>query len=256
VGGSTTFGLYVTSNERTWPARTEARLRERGRANVTVWNAGCPAWDVRTSFVNLRLRLYDEVQPDVVVACHAYNDLVANLDPQYVAASLQDEPVASWLGTSALMRFLLSRYGPKPDLTKKKDALGEAGLAAYERNLRRLIAQSTARGARVVLCTEPSCFRPTLEQSEQDGVPGLDQWYHEFSPFEYPTLVAGLARYNAMIRRVAQDTGCPLVDLERTMPKNVKYFETPVHHKDLGEEIVADEVSRVLLESGVLEDRR
>jgi hypothetical protein len=255
IGGSTTFGLYTSSNERTWPARAGAKIAAAGHPDVTVWNAGCPAWDVRTSQTNLDLRLYEAVEPDIIVACHAYNDVVANLDPQYERASRAEEPreLRQWVQASAMLRFLFAYFrAPSDALAHKADHMSAAGLEAYERNLRRLIARSAARGARVVLCTEPSCYRATLAESEQAGVPGLEQWFHDLSPLEYPTLVATLARYNEKIREVARDTGCLLIDLERLMPHDVSLFETPVHHKDSGDEIVGHEVARALLESGLL----
>lgn len=256
IGGSSTYGLYVTANERTWPARVE---RELGRADVEVLNAGCPAWDVRTSQTNLELRLYDELKPDVVVACHVYNDVVANLDPLYDEHSrVEWEDRAElrrwWHGHSALYRLIMAERNKslKKQLTTKATAMGPAGLAAYERNLRRLIERTRARGAKLLLVTEPTCYRPTEDESRAAKVPGMQQWFEELSPLDYPALMQALAAYQETMRRVARETNTPLCDLERLMPKDVALFESPVHHTDAGEELVGRLVAQALRDAGLV----
>jgi hypothetical protein len=258
IGGSSTYGLFVSANEKTWPARVE---RELARPDVEVLNAGCPAWDVRTSQTNLELRLYDALRPDVVVACHVYNDVVANLDPRYDEHSRieWDTPETTrlrnlWHGHSALYRFVVARKskGLEEELKRKAPAMGQAGLAAYERNLRRLVDRTRARGAKLLLVTEPTCYRPTLAESEAAKVPSMEQWFHDLSPLEYPALMQALAAYQDVVRRVAKETGSPLCDLERLMPKDVALFESPVHHTDAGEELVGRLVAKALVDAGLV----
>lgn len=256
AGGSTTYGYFVTRDHLTWPARTEAELRARGR-QVEVWNAGVPGWDVRTSLVNLELRLFD-LQPDVVIVCHVYNDVVANHDPSYVGASTVEweDRWSLWrplYGHSAMYRFLLSRFkAPKDALEHKAPALDEAGLTAYRTNLRRMVRRIRERGAAPVLATEPSCYRPTYEESARDGVPGLEYWYDKLSPLEYPALIEGITRYNEAVREIAREEGVVLCDLDRLMPDDVKLFASPVHHTDDGEVHVATFVADALAGAGLV----
>lgn len=255
AGGSTTYGMFVTRDDLTWPARSEAELRRRGRS-VEVWNAGVPAWDARTSLTNLELRLFD-LQPDVVIVCHVYNDVVANHDPTYLrgAAVEWDDRWSLWQplhGHSALYRFVLSRFkAPRDALVHKAEALSDAGVEAYRTNLRRLVRRSRERGAKVLLATEPSCYRPTYDESVKAGVPGLEEWF-ALSPLAYPALVEGIARYNDVVREVARDEGAALCDLDRRMPDDVRLFASPVHHTDEGEVHVSAFVADALLEAGLL----
>lgn len=254
IGGSTTYGLFTSRNDLTWPARTQARLHAAGRPDVEVLNAGVPAWDLRTSQTNLELRLY-ALEPDVVIAYHAYNDLVANLDPRYVRDSRAESLWQLWrpLRVSALYRFLRRQLlDPGDELRNKASQLSDEGSEAFERNLRRFVRRTREEGARPVLCTYPTALRDTLEESERAGVPALDYWVHRLSPFDYPTLVEGLRRYNDVISRVAEEESVPVVELARLMPKRVELYESTVHHSDEGEDEVARIVAEALLESGVL----
>lgn len=257
VGGSSTYGLFTSRNEGTWPALTEKLLHEAGRTDVEVLDGGAPAWDARVSLTNLELRLF-ELRPDVVVVCHVYNDAVANLDPQYIHDSQCESVWQLWhpaMG-SALLRFAISRvHDPKAMLEHKADAWRPEGVEAYRRNLERLIRRCREEGAQVVLCTEPTCYRPTLEESRRDGVPGLEYWYADLSPFTYPALLGALERYCEEVRRTAADEHVPLIDLARLMPHDVELYNSPVHHSDRGEHVVAGLVSQALLQSGVLERR-
>lgn len=257
VGGSTTYGMFVTRDHLTWPARCEETLHARGHATVEVWNAGVPAWDARTSMTNLELRLFD-LAPDVVIVCHVYNDVVANHDPSYprLAALEWGDRWSMWTPLhehSALYRFVLSRFkSPKDALKVKAESLSDVGVEAFRTNLRRLVRRIRERGAKVLLATEPSCYRPTYEESVRDGVPGVVEWYGDLSPLAYPALIEGIARYNEVVREVARETGAALCDLDRRMPKDVKLFASPVHHTDEGEVHVSGFVADALLEAGLV----
>ena len=101
------------------------------------------------------------------------------------------------------------------------------------------------------LCTFPTCYRPTLEQSRADQVPDIETWY-ELCPMTYPNLMKGLVRYNAAVREVAQETEATLIEIKETYPMDVKLYASPLHHSDPGEELVAKYVADALEQSGAL----
>ncbi|HBP19947.1 MAG TPA: hypothetical protein DEA08_19435 [Planctomycetes bacterium] len=254
VGGSTTFGLYTSANDKTWPAQVQRILHERGYPGVEVLNGGVPAWDLRTSQTNLELRLYD-LKPDVVICYHAYNDLVANLDPRYAEDSKVDDVSELWrpLRASAFYRFLRKHLqDPGEQLRKKAETLSDEGTAGFERNLRRFVRRTREVGAQPVICSYPSALRPTLEESEAAGVPGLDRWFGDLSPFAYPTLIEGLKRYNATITKVTEDEGIPRPQVAEKMPHDVKLYASTVHHTDEGEVLVAQIVAQALIDAGIV----
>jgi lysophospholipase L1-like esterase len=258
VGGSTTFGLYASSNETTWPARLEQQLLAAGKS-VEVLNAGAPGWTSRASMTNLELRGF-ALQPDIVVVYHAYNDLMSNLEDAYVTESKIDDvealrkpSVKHPLGWSALFRFMRSRIrSPHRELREKRDVLREVGAEAFARNLRRLIRRSREVGAKVMLCSFPTAYRDTFEASKADKVPHVELWYDSLCPITYPNLIKGMALYNERLRAVCAEAKAPLVDLAKTFPPQVELYHSPLHHSDAGEKRVAEAVAKALQREGWL----
>lgn len=258
AGGSTTYGLYASDDDTTWPFKLGAQLKERGH-EVEVLNFGCPGWTARSSATNLERKGY-ALKPDVIVVYHAYNDLMSNLEDEYVERSKVDDPeqlkkplpTVSYLQYSALLDFIASRIrkGPKQEEADKKDEFREQNVEAFKRNLRRIVKRGGEEGARVFLCTFPTCYRPTLEESRQDGVPAIETWY-DLCPMTYPNLMKGLVRYNAAVREVASETGATLIEIQETYPMDVKLYASPLHHSDPGEELVAKYVADALEQRGV-----
>jgi len=262
VGGSTTFGLYASDNQHTWPAVLEASLRERG-FDVEVLNAGTPGWTLRTSVTHLELLGFG-LEPDVVISLHAYNDLGLNHLEQYRADSLVDDVEAlrreqprEWWEWSAALRFAHSRLRkPYSEPSEKVDRFEPEGRVAFERNLRRLVRRSREHGARVLLSTFPTAFRPTFEESLAAGVPEVELWYRAMSPLAYPHLMTGLREYNEAIRSVGAELGVAVVDTARLYPSGHEYYATPIHHTDLGEVQVARIIEEALLAHGLVAGER
>jgi lysophospholipase L1-like esterase len=264
VGGSTTYGLYTSADEKTWPARLQAHLRMAGHPDVEVINAGAPGWTLRISLTNLELKVWD-LQPDLVVCYHNFNDLI-DLGSQesaarYIADAQIDDvsqlyrpPPNSLLEMSALFQFIKSRLRDDYEtFVDKRDDLDPQGLLAFEQNLRRLVRRAREQGAEVVLCTYPTSFRPTYEESQQAQVPELERWYDSLSPMTYPVLMEGIERNNDTIRRVGQDLAVPVVELAETMPHDVSLYMSPIHHSDAGEEAVASRIAADLEASQLLD---
>lgn len=240
VGASSTYGLVVTANEHTWPARLERLLRAAGQ-EVEVLNAGVPSWTVRESQTNLELRL-EVLRPDLIVVCHMFNDIMANPEPGYEKDSCAEDAHALWRPwrESALLRAVAHRLdGRKHRLSNKTTRWRPEGVAAFERNLRRLVRRGQALGSRVVLTTEPTCLRPTLDLSRRDDVPAFDAWYDHYCTLDYPTLMSAIEEYRHSTRVVAAETGATFLDLESVMPDDVKLWGTPIHRHDAGEEVFA-----------------
>lgn len=258
VGASTTFGLYAPDDAHTWPALLEGKLRAAG-AKVEVLNCGTPAWTSRQSLTNLEMAIF-AMKPDVVVIYHNHNDLLENHDPQYQADSqvedwraLYREPPSSLLEKSALLRFAKSRFKAPKELLEKRPALDPAGVAAFERNMRRLVRRCQEQGARTLLCTYPHAYRPTYAESKAAGVPELEQWFDFGCPLEYPVFMEGLAKHDEIIRRVGAETKAPVLDLHALVPDDVKNYKSPIHHSVPGEQVVSDLVAKALAEHRLLD---
>lgn len=267
VGGSTTFGLYASSNAATWPALLEGHLRRDGvpsGGTVEVLNCGAPGWPLRVSQTNLELTVFP-LQPDAVVCYHAYNDLMENRSPRYHADSKVDDVELLRRDTTAdlftrlseataLTRFLKSRLrDPHGELEHKAPELDPEGQAAFERNLRRLVRRCREQRAKLLLCTFPWAYRETEAASRAAGVPRMEEWYDGLSPLQFPALVEGLRRYNETVRQVGKELDVPVLDLAATFPNDVRYYVSPIHHSDEGERLVAERVAAAVREHRLLE---
>lgn len=258
IGGSTTFGLYASSNEATWPSVLERGLRQAGR-KVEVLNGGAPGWSLRASLTNLELTVFP-LSPDAIVCYHAYNDLMDNHTARYHADShvddveqLRRDPGLNLVERSALLRFIRSRFrDPHDTFQAKKTALHPEGRPAFERNLRRLVRRAREQGARLLLCTFPWAFRETYEASRAANVPDLERWYMALGPLDYPVLLEGMRQYNETVRQVGAELGVPVLDLAVEVPNDVDLYVSPIHHSDAGEAIVAQKVADALAKHGLL----
>jgi len=75
VGGSTTFGSYISDNEHTYPAVLERLLEEKfPEQNIEVINTAVPGYNTTNSLIHLITRLV-YYEPDIVLIYHAINDI-------------------------------------------------------------------------------------------------------------------------------------------------------------------------------------
>ncbi|HEY3175609.1 MAG TPA: GDSL-type esterase/lipase family protein [Candidatus Polarisedimenticolia bacterium] len=176
VGGSTTFGAGIVGDEKTWPARLEARLLEmRPDLRIEVWNAGVPGHTTAENVIYLSLRLID-FAPDLVILYEGYNDFKPNRHPGFRSdySHWRDRAVAprrallERLRLYTHLRSFIDRLRADPEAPvrdprtgeklERFDSVSEEGVLTFERNLRTLIAVARSAGGSPVLATQ-ECVR-------------------------------------------------------------------------------------------------
>jgi lysophospholipase L1-like esterase len=264
LGGSTTFGIFVTDGEE-WPARLEARLS--GRAEVL--NAGRPGATSSVNYEYLRDRLL-RFEPDVVVLYEGFNDLWkgvrrhAGEQPDYGRVDETMPPIlepldrgspAAWPLRPSFLVFrtgwwLRNRVAPvAPTWREPPPVAGDfrfepAIVATFEHNLAAQIRLCRRHGAVPVVATIAGCDDPSAAPDEQAlrllyvllRIPQLDARSAQI----------GLDLYREVARRVAQEQGVRLVDLARTMPKDLALFTDTVHFSPAGEDLLAQQMAEAL----------
>ena len=262
VGGSTTFGAGIAGDEKTYPARLEARLREANPGlEIEVWNAGVPGYTTAENVIYLGLRLID-FEPDIVVLYEGYNDFKPNRHPGFVSdyshwrdrAVTPRRPPLEWLRLVAKGRALAARWFTDPNsevrdpasgqTLRRYDTVGEEGLAAFRRNLRTMVRTASGAGARAVLATYP---HPCTEENLR-ARPEL----FTYLPGYLPTLTfAGVRdafdRYNEAVRAVAAEEGAILADAARAIPPDADFFVDHVHFNARGADLFAEVVAGAIL---------
>jgi lysophospholipase L1-like esterase len=258
LGGSTTFGYTVTDGEE-WPARLGERLGDR----FEVVNAGRPGATTFADFAYLRDRLL-QLEPDIVVIYEGFNDLWrgvrrhAGEQPDYGRVDEgmppatepldRGEPVAwpvrlsfltyhgaIWL-TSKLPRE--PRGWPEPPVGRGRFRFDPAVVSIYEHNLRAIIRLCRRRGVRAVVATFAACDDPRLSLPEQER--RLRYVTTRIPQLDVQSGQEGMDLYREITRRVAHEEAAPLVDLARTMTKDLKAYTDTIHFTPEGERLLAE----------------
>jgi lysophospholipase L1-like esterase len=260
VGDSCTFG--AGDDEYTYPAMLGKLVDEKERPGLRydVVNAAISGLNSELALRRLHSKVLP-LQPDVVTIYVGWNDLM-KLDP---AGQKSDGSLAgvarlldqSWL-VKGLRKLLFFHVRPhvSPPRTGLDSSSGEfEGFRSpiFEANLKAMIDASAEAGGRVAVMTLPTVVRldMALEQLRQSNV----VFPYFSSAYGVGDLLDLIAAYNGSIRRVASESGVPIVDLERLFAEiedPQPLFWDTMHPNPQGMELIARETLSVLERSGFI----
>ncbi len=125
-------------------------------------------------------------------------------------------------------------------------------LVAFERNLRDFVQIAQAKKYRVMMATQPSIYRDELSDAEKHGL--LFSIVHQFQGkmASIESMKRGMEQFNDKARQIAADSGVPLVDLERIVPKSLDYMYDDVHYTKRGNETIGRAVAEQIIKWGVI----
>jgi lysophospholipase L1-like esterase len=115
----------------------------------------------------------------------------------------------------------------------KRDDIPAEAVAVYERNLRSTIAVAASGGARTLLVAQTARLRAGREASDRAWLEG---WTPGLTPTGY---LAGLARYNAVARRLGDEGIALFLDPFAGEAFTDAHFQDPVHFSPAGSELFA-----------------
>lgn len=129
-----------------------------------------------------------------------------------------------------------------PDLT--------AGLATFRANLNTIAALVEARGARLVLLTQPTLWRADLSEQEQKllwmggvGDYMVEAGHEYYSP---AALAEAMRRFNDVTLAFCREKGLTCVDLAAEIPKTTEIFYDDCHFGHTGSEKIAQAIAAQL----------
>lgn len=263
VGGSTTECFYLNDAD-TWPATVDRRLQTKFN-RLWLNNAGL---DGHSSFGHLRLteQYLIGLRPKVMTVLAGVNDMFVDAPSDFdtrqetsllgrlsaysevatLIANLQRVRRAMAIEDLGAMPRPLNLYdvAQPPSVDPPLPAGTAARQQAYERRLNRLIEIARAANIEPVFITQPALFGPgkddvtsvdlgritvTLDQARS----GANAW-------------ALLESYNDVMRRVGRESGVPVIDLARALPKSSRYYYDFIHFSKDGARVVGDLVARDL----------
>ena len=255
LGGSTTE--FKDSEGIGWPARVGKLLGERtSSGRVEVHNLGRQWYTSLHSLMNFRMNLR-QYKPDMVIMMHGINDLLQNADFSSFSMGAFRQDYGHFVGPTSGMVFR------KPLLTRAMDVFRATwfagkhreivdteefpGLHPFVTNLTDLVEMVKAYGGHPVLMTQPSLFKSEMSEEEQEACYMIN--IEAVGPdklWSVKTGLAGMTAYAEAVRRTATDTGTPLIDLEKRIPKTLEYFSDDVHYTDKAFDLVGSTVAEEL----------
>jgi hypothetical protein len=251
LGGSTTE--FSDNHGRRWTGLLESELQDRYRGKaVQVYNFGKQWYTTEHLLINYTINLRQH-KPDVVVVMEAINDLLPNADFSNLSIGPFRDDYRHFVGP--LYRVLQREtfwgnaieIGSRIWYSHPRQVIETdhfPGLAPYERNLRTLIAYARADGVKVVLMTQPTLLKESMTPQEQavlimanfEAVGPTKRWSRQ-------TAWRGMTQYDDAVRRVAQQEGVRLIDLDRAIPKTTEYFSDDVHYHGIAMTKIADVIA-------------
>jgi len=273
VGGSTTY-CWMLSDQKTWPAQLETRLR---KCFDGVWlnNAGLIGSSTFAHIV-LMEEIVGRLHPRVVLFLVGENDLtkgrsLSDFDSEYVRGRLNFRTLKGFLlSTSAhsevvalgvniyrnltVYRAPLVRSNRSLTMVGRLEVPREAEeryvarctepdiIQSYEARLKRLIDLSREAGSQPVLITQPLLLGPAVDDVTGVGLADIkvDETYNGEMWWE------ALEVFNDVTRRVGGENNVLVIDFARQMPKSSRYFWDYDHYTNQGAQVVADIVYRSL----------
>ncbi len=268
LGSSTTFDTDVSGDLKAWPARLEARLREKTGFTGAILNGGVSGYRVLDHLIRLETT-FDTFRPDLLVLYEAHNDLFATLtgsrasDPHRPGEVPAVAPWTAWLERHSLLygkikgRLRAVRFGRTGGTRAERtaadwDQLVRLGTAQFERSLRSFAAVAQARGIPVVWMT-------VTHVSGRDSVPTSDgairSWAGTLPGVPEAVTLDTYRRFNARIAAVAAEYRIPVIDGTASGVAGLDVYAEgdPVHFNDEGADrfaaFVADRLAPHLTQS-------
>ena len=255
LGGSTTYGWGVRDDDRlTYPAVLQAALAHVG-TRAEVINAGVPGWTMLESLIAFQTRVL-EMQPDVVLVYSAMNPVLSRMvwpSTEYrgdLSGWLaRTEPVRrahGWESSNAIRTLLVATGAIEPHGSMRRvigDAPESSRMFAFQQQRRDgrypTAVFSDVPIERMLDANPPRYFESELRSviaiARSRGIDVVLQTFAYSKQFTdrpyigHPAVQAAIDETNELVRRIASETGCALVDIARRLPDDAKLFTDGMH---------------------------
>lgn len=260
LGASETFGLYE-SKEMEFPAQVRAMLDKKKTGQYQVINAATVGRNIpqTTQFYSSWLLKFN---PDIVVYYPSPAGYLDEKPPIPVKLNIQFNKKNYFqfrLSKKALIivkkhipesiqsyvkQYMISRAVRKHGVGWVWNSPPPERLAMFRAHLLNFIEEVRRNGANPVLMTHSHRFPKVLSLEEKYQ---LISWRKFYPRATENCLLEMENAANTIIREIGSDYGVTIIDLEKTIPKNPKYFADFVHFTDSGAQIVAQKIEEVLM---------
>lgn len=264
LGGSTTANLTLSDSCR-YPFLLQKKLQSLyPNKKIVVLNLGMDWFSTKHLLINYTTEA-KYYQPDIVICMEAINDLYRSFTPRGCSTGCYDDQYTHFYGPSinganptTFEYYLLSKsiFGDIPgsfiNQVNVKYPLNEfKSIKPYVSNLSALANYVQADSALFILVTQPNIYKSTMIDEELQHC-----WFNTgfcnrrvaWNKIEYPDVTSMRLAMDTFLneeRRLAFSKKIELIDAEKQMPKDLKYFIDDVHYTNKG----ADTLSSIIFKA-------
>ncbi len=270
LGGSTTLGSELAPSDK-YPAVLESILNARTGRSVEVLNLGQNWYTTRHSISNY-VTYGNMWEPDLIIVMHAINDISKSFShPRWSIGPYNDRWTHHYAqGTDAaharafeasLLEPLRGRLSAWFSVLRLRDEdfplSFYQSIVPFRRHLENLTHYARADGAQVMLLTQSSIYRDSMDPTELGvlfrGITHIEEV--GFMVTGVPStgsLARAMAAFNEVTKSVALEEGTLMVDLASGVPPTLEYHFDDVHHTAVGARRVAELIADEIISKGVL----
>jgi lysophospholipase L1-like esterase len=259
TGASTTFCEEATSNDTTWPAQLQKRLRARyPDQNIEVINAGITGSAIISSLRDIRGRLLG-LEPDLVILYRANNDIVLNtrklaMDRGLVASKFSRQ--SGMMATLAKFSILAHLIRTNIDLIIRPhqetlDSIPPELPERFIRILGKIDDELKKENIPLLLSTFQVKFRP--EQSRETQIANSRLAFYHMPWASMEDLTAVFETYNKAIVDFATSRSILVLTDTDSIPADDTHFADYMHLTDAGCEAMAVRFAKFMEQTRCIE---
>lgn len=254
IGGSTTFDIYASSNETTWPMVLQKHVQEAfPDRTVEVINAGIPGEILRGSLSDFQ-SYQQQIRPDYVVIYHGPNDMREVLAPPPNAPGAQptkppDEGfIHEILGRQeyALFRVIKRTIAPLRPLQKEWESNRMSTNQLGDLRNRNQQFVRFAQQSRVV----PVIATHALRAQNGDEGEVARKRVAETSQLlrMYPKqAIEAFEEYNKMLASLAKSNNLPFADVRSVISADSSFWGDATHFRDAGSALAGETIAKTII---------
>lgn len=254
IGASSVMGAYAATNDHTFAAYLESRLRrDLGSQLVNVINAGIYGSTLDDQTLMLKY-VTERLHPDLVLLYTGFNDFADYCSDRPSSASVRNKFILPavqlplWLQTMEMLRKNTTQMRPAVRSDQHLRDPRTVDLGRYRAKLDRILAVGNETGAQLMLATNTRAYRPDQPLVVQEQLAQTARFFN--SCFDVPGLHDLYKQHIGVMRTVAADRAVPLLRLDEMVPGGTQYFRDSTHFNDRGNRLVADFLAKAIADDG------
>jgi lysophospholipase L1-like esterase len=264
LGGSTTEN-YRFNEKDTFPFLTGRHLEKSLGVPVSVLNAGMSGATAGHSLSRLQHQVLD-LHPDLIVVCHAVNDLISGFHPGFRADGRHlGMPQSTAEPASYLLSWLRGRnagndytsdepYGllTEPETPAREKRVSDysdfPALAVFMRNMRSMAAIAADRAIPMLFITQGSMYGAAVPEKEKRDRLIMTQRLLELEviPPDIDSLALGMETFNRRILSMKPGPYVYTFDAASRIPRSWSFFYDDCHMTKKGNILLAEILSPVI----------